>query len=266
MKRLLLLVFSVLPAILFGFSTKDLQPNYEGIYVIRLQCQETDPTPRCKELFGNYQLILLNYEGGITVSIIDPKVFETVKPLYTFQVVGLEKQGAEMSASTVNIAPKPVAELALSIDRGENRMTGWLRDPQFRYDVKVYGRQSTSVGAYFSETGGQPLLPGAVVGNYTGYINGQLRTLHVRASAFSSGFLASLFDVGGNVRLDFPVTQLYSEQRAITLISENPSTGTYIKWALSYLEGNDHVPQLRGISISSQTGASYGIQLTRQMK
>ena len=260
-KHLLVTVLGLLPVIVFAqVSPKELLPIYEGVYVVNLECQINDPTPKCSKLQKNKELVIVGHSKGIGISIVDP---QTEKASYVFDTILLDKGGGELSGVNYSV-PTPIGEIDLSIDHTENRIRGWLRDPEFSYDIKIYGRQLTSPSVYYSaESTGPDLVIGALEGNYVGSVGGKSGILAIRASATGGMPLATFYHYTGGGRLDFAWAEILPKRRVVNLVNDFSAQGTHLKWTLGFNAGTG-TPTLSGLSYSSNQGTYSNLQFTHE--
>lgn len=242
-------------------NPKELAPTYEGVYIVNLECQPGDTSPKCSKIQRNLELVVLSHAKSVGVSIVDP---QTMKARYVFDAYSVKENGREIEGVNYT-TPHPVGEISITMDYENNRIRGWLRDPEYKYDVKIYGRLVTSPAVYYAQEGAFPeLFIGALVGDYTGNVGGRAGILAIRASSTGGMPLATFYDYTGENRIDFTWTEIVGKRRIFNLLIDNAIQGTHLKWTLGYSVGPDGLPILKGVAYSSYAGSYYGLQFNHR--
>lgn len=155
-----------------SFFFQNFSPKFEGTFLATLKCQPQDPSRRCKDFNQELNLIVFNALTHLRVELWGPTKGEFYR--VQFRGTNFENLGESFQANSQQAPELPNVEIQLAYEKNNNGeitgAKGWLRSPEFRFDVRVTARilQTPGKVLFFPK----PTLPIAIptlVGDYVGY-------------------------------------------------------------------------------------------------
>ncbi len=237
----------------------NLNPAFEGVYNIRMECRDNPATLDCKKLNDDFNLVMFNTSDakygqyGSIISIIDKKL---PIQIYFFYVDDLKEVGSNLSTTGTSKGYRP-AEILFDVKR-DGELFGWLRDFRFKSDIKISGKivQSTEI---FYHSNVEPMSTSSLYGSFRGHAGGTQGILNIRPSLMGNGAITAVFSSDIGVNFYFNIVEFIPEKGVLNLIdSEAP-----FKWTLSLQEASEKIGFI-GIGMSALNGRYYSISLDKE--
>jgi hypothetical protein len=252
----------------FGESfkkTHNVLPAFEGIYQVWLECLPGETSTHCNRLPNVSRMVVIDtgtLETGVSLSFVDRT---TNQPHYLFSVTEAQEGGGLIEGNSFAFKEK-LAEIHVEMNRDRNTLTGWIRDPEFRLDLKVTGAQLSSLGTLHKKEALPELSANVVAGVYIGTMGKRMGYLTLRKVLTSSeqDFLGTFVDNVTGERKDFAISQFFSRQRVVTLLSrEQGKYPSMMKWTLVHEIDENSLASLNGVSYSSTSGQMLDLNFKR---
>lgn len=234
-----------------------MDPNFEGAYVINIECRDETASEECLQIKGETKMVISNLglqspnPLGVAVTIIHPRI---EMPLYELSVARIQNGGATLYATTAN-SPGKLAEMSLDINPVDKKLLGYLRDAEFGSDLKITGYQIASPGALYLKVT-QPLSQNVIQGKYrVESSNGHGGTLSVRLTMSGNPTFFATYTLDVGARINFDTGEFNAEMGVLSLVD----TRSALKWVLAVEKSGETALAVRGLALSAYSGKSYTV-------
>ncbi len=252
-------------------------PAYEGTYSIKLKCMPGETSAWCAKFPSQLKMTILNnfQKADIALLTTDEQVY------WRFEGVSHNVSTNELWGNAFNTSVNhPAVEVGLEFDRqGEDvKVVGWIRDTQFKKDVKIEGSQTFTPYNYYSENENPNKLitPATLIGDYEGHRYGEGNQtemlLRVRRSVSTGKLYATM--LGKNERdnkkqINFLTTQMYPEFGVFGLSGLYDLSGKgnknleKMKMTLNVLESPSGAIMLNGVGAYTNDPGYHSMQFKK---
>lgn len=277
---LLALCFSFAHAAENEIQYADFDLAFEGDYAISLSCQaqESAQNASCKKLDIPFHLNVMNTMESISVQLVELE--KNGWPTYSLMALRMEEKGAKIQGKGAPTSNHPNTEFSLEFSKANPAaitVTGWVRDPKFRYDLQLSGVRLFPSFVRSPSKPTVPVFPGLVVGNYTGEeLEGsglfvpKVTQLSIRLSHTTERLIATGSYKNAKeapvVSSDYVQSTIDSERGILTFVGPTlPGSQRRMKYVLFVSESPTGVVQLRGYRFFSDMRGFYSVSLDRKM-
>lgn len=240
-------------------STFTLDPQFEGIYSINIECRDKPPSQQCLDMEGTTKMVVMNTSSrekygpyGICITIINQKV---AMPRYKFVIHEVKRSGSLMVGRSYKSYAGP-AEISLEINYA-NKILGWVRDPLFQADLKITGEQLSSPKHLYKEVS-DPTFLADLQGSYDGGLSEVPGVLSLRPSLGGDPILYASFLARVGAKIYFRATDYYPKYGVIHLLNDAP-----MKWVLVAKRDSEGKIQINGMGFSTEGGNSYPLSFSQ---
>lgn len=239
--------------------------KYEGYYSLEVACQNGDSSQGCSGLRQEFQMNIVEDGSKAFLSILGKK---DGKIYYFFESEAIQNLGETITGKIVKVqgASPPPAEVSVTLAGGIPSINGWIRDPLYKFDLKLTGKQNLSAYSVLPKKPDFELFPAALVGDYTGKVPTEHGILHLRTTSEGKGLVGIWVDETNSSRVDFPISEILEKEATVVLNTKaSRFPGVYQTWILGYSDsGPSGAIILKGLGLSSFFLQPLSLEFTRK--